>query len=136
MKNIILAGKNGYIYFLSDTYEGKAHDKRIADESGYCLPQESILYQDTGFQGFSLENVTVLQPKKKPRNGTLSEQEKEKNRCISSVRVHIEHVICSVKRYRMVKEKIHIYCMEFRDMVMETCCGIHNFRLRYQNKST
>ena len=50
------------ILFLTDTVESKKHDKKLADESGYQLPPGSKLGQDTGFQGFSLANVTILQP--------------------------------------------------------------------------
>jgi hypothetical protein len=72
--------------------------------------------------------------KKKPRNGTLTPQEKEENRRISSVRVHIEHVIGDIKRYRIIHDIIRFSCSEFRDMVMETCCGLHNFRIRLKRK--
>src|SRR5262245_49360439 len=61
VKNILLVDTTGYIVFLSDTYEGKAHDKRIADEAGYTLPAGSELYQDTGFQGFDLPGVVIIQ---------------------------------------------------------------------------
>jgi hypothetical protein len=47
-----------------------------------------------------------MQPKKKPRNGTLTPQEKEENRRISSVRVRIEHVIGDIKRYRIIHDII------------------------------
>ena len=40
--------------FLSATYEGRTHDKCIADLTGYILPPGRCLYQDTGFQGFFL----------------------------------------------------------------------------------
>jgi len=75
-----------------------------------------------------------MQPKKKPRNGTLTPQEKEENRRISSIRVHIEHVIGDIKRYRITRDIIRLGCSEFRDMVMETCCGLHNFRIRLKRK--
>ena len=29
---------------------------------------------------------------------------------------------------------IRLGCSEFRDMVMETCCGMHNFRIRLKRK--
>ena len=35
------------------------HDKRIADEM-YSFPYECILQQDTGYQGYSPDNVTVI----------------------------------------------------------------------------
>jgi hypothetical protein len=131
VKNILVVDWQRYIHYLSATYEGKAHDKRIADESDYTFPDGSELYQDTGFQGFQRAHVTVIQPKKKPRGGKLTAEEKAENRRISSIRVLIEHVIGSVKRYRMVRDTIRVKCEVFRDMVMETCCGLHNFRIRY-----
>jgi hypothetical protein len=77
LKNVLLVDSFGSIHFLSDTYEGRVHDKCIADEARYTLPTGSILYQDAGFQGFRLPGVQIMQPKKKPRNGTLTPQEKE-----------------------------------------------------------
>jgi hypothetical protein len=80
VKNVLVVDEHSRIDYLSATYEGKAHDKRVADESGYSLPEGSELYQDTGFQGFRLEGVTIIQPKKKPKGGTLTPEEKEENR--------------------------------------------------------
>ena len=56
----------GFILFASLSVEGKRHDKRIADEM-YSFPYEYILQQDTGYQGYSPDNVTVIQPTKKPK---------------------------------------------------------------------
>jgi DDE superfamily endonuclease len=121
-----------HIYFLSATYEGKLHDKSLADLEGYTLPPGSCLYQDMGFQGIVLTGVTIIQPKKKPRGGELTPPEKATNRAISSVRIRIEHAIGGVKRYRMVKDKIRLLKDRIRDTIMETCCGLHNFRLQYR----
>jgi len=41
------------------------------------LANGSILAQDTGFQGFALPNVTMLQPKKKPRGKELLPKKKK-----------------------------------------------------------
>jgi hypothetical protein len=59
------------IGFLSATYEGTVHDKTLAELEGYTLPHGSCLYQDRGFQGFILNGITIVQPKKKPRRGEL-----------------------------------------------------------------
>lgn len=64
VKNNILANEDCEIVFLTPTVEGKKHDKTLADESNYSLPEGSTLLQDTGFQGFSVEGTTILQPKK------------------------------------------------------------------------
>jgi hypothetical protein len=121
-----------HICFLSATYEGRMHAKCIADLTGYTLPPGSSLYQDTGFQGFLLAGVTMFQPKKKPRGGELTPPEQATNRRISSISIRMEHAIGGVKRYRMVKDKIRRLKDGIRDTVMETCCGLHNFRLLYR----
>jgi DDE superfamily endonuclease len=121
-----------HVCFLSHTAEGKASDKSLAELAGYALPPGSRLYQDKGFQGFSLQDVTIVQPKKRPPGGELAPPEKAMNRRISSIRIRIEHAIGGVKRYRIVKDTIRLLKDGLRDAVMETCCGLHNFRLQYR----
>ena len=114
------------------TCEGTWHDKSLADDEMYKLPAKKKLYQDKGFQGFVVAEVEVIQPKKKPQGGELTDEEKMENRRINSIRVRIEHVISSIKRYRIVKDKLRLWREGIHDMVMETCCGLHNYRLRYR----
>jgi hypothetical protein len=120
------------VCYLSLTCEGKASDKAIAEEAGYTLPSGRCLYQDKGFQGFFLPEVQVFQPTKKPCGRDLTPPEQEINRRISSIRMRIEHAIGGVKRYRIVKDTIRLLKDGVRDPVMETCCGLHNFRLQYR----
>ena len=132
VKNNLITNRGCRIVFLTETVEGKKHDKKVADESGYKLPKGCRLVQDTGFQGFSLEEVVIIQPKKKPRGKVLSDLEKHINQWISSLRMRVEHAIGGVKRYRIVKDKVRNWKMGFRDLVFETCCGLHNFRLEFR----
>ena len=134
MKNVLVVDEQQYILFLRDTYEGKASDKRIADEAQDQLPPGSVLMQDMGFQGFEMRDVHIVQPKKKPRGGTLTVEEKAENCRIASIRVRIEHVIGSVKKYRIVHDVIRTRADIWWDKVMETCCGLHNFQIRYKNE--
>jgi hypothetical protein len=78
-----------HVCFLSHTYEGKASDKSLAELAGYTLPPGSSLYQDRGFQGFCLQDVTIVQPKKTPPGGELTPPETATNRRISSIRIRI-----------------------------------------------
>jgi DDE superfamily endonuclease len=132
LKNLLVINETCHISFLSYTYEGKASDKSLAELAGYTLPPCSCLYQDKGFQGFFLPGITIFQPKKTPRGGELTPPEKATNRRISSIRIRIEHAIGGVKRYRIVKDTIRLLKDGIRDTVMETCCGLHNFRLQYR----
>ena len=57
------------ILFLSPLTAGKKHDKKLADECNYQLPAGTRLVQDTGFQGFTVPEVHILQPKKNAHMG-------------------------------------------------------------------
>lgn len=130
MKNLLLINAVVTILFLSDTYEGRVHDKRIADETPYPLPGGSSLLQDLGFLAFELDGVTSITPFRKPRGGTLTDEQKAFNQQLARRRVRIEHVNSSVKRCRIVKDTIRMFKEGVRDMVAEICCGLHNFRVR------
>ena len=71
LKNLLVITETCHVCFLSHTYEGKASDKSLAELSGYTLPPGSCLYQDKGFQGFCLEDVTIVQPQRPPPGGDL-----------------------------------------------------------------
>ena len=130
MKNVLLAEGSCRVPFLSDTYEGSVHDKPIADQTPYPLPEGAELLQDLGFVGFSLQGIQITQPHKKPRGQELTEEQKVENQLIAHRRVQIEHIICSIKRCRIIKDTIRLWKDTTRDMVMAICCGLHNFRLR------
>lgn len=132
VKNNVVVNVQAKITLLTATWEGKKHDKKVSDEAGLTLPEGSQLYQDTGFQGFALEGVSILQPKKKPRGQELTQEAKEANRQLARIRVRVEHAIGGVKRYRIVKDRLRNWKTGFRDLVMETCCGLHNFRLNFR----
>ena len=128
VKNNIINERGGKIVYLSETYEGKKHDKKIADEEEYHFPKGSTLWQDTGFQGYAPKGVKLKQPKKKPKGQEFPPGQKEKNRDISKVRVEVEHHIGGVKRCQIVVQKFRNRKPYYVDDVMETACGLHNFR--------
>jgi hypothetical protein len=52
-KNVVIAErKTRRVSYLSQTYAGTAHDKKIADHEKITYAQDTILHQDTGFQGY------------------------------------------------------------------------------------
>jgi hypothetical protein len=132
VKNNVVTDRRGKVLYLSGTYEGKKHDKKIADEEGHGFPEGSRLLQDTGFQGYRPPGVTIVQPKKKPRKGELTADEKIINRATSSLRIGVEHTIGGVKRCQIVAVKFRNRVVNFVDDVMETACGMHNFRVSFR----
>jgi DDE superfamily endonuclease len=130
VKNVLLIDKQKSIPFLSETHPGTVHDKRIADSTPYPLPKGSHLLQDLGFLGFRLDGVVTQTPAKKPQGGELTAEQKQANHVLSHSRIGIEHVNSSVKRCRILKDVCRLLRNGCRDLLMEVCCALHNFRLR------
>ena len=118
------------ILFLSDTYGGRRHDKRIAEATPSPLPAGSRLSQDLGFLACTLAGVEIRMPTKKPRGEELTRDQERANQALTQRRLRIEHVNSSVKRCRIVKDRIRLWKAGVRDLVMEICCALHNFRGR------
>jgi hypothetical protein len=71
-KNVVVAdADSGRIEFLSQTYEGRVSDKSIADREEIPYPPGTVLYKDSGFQGYEPPVAQTCQAKKKAtRRGT------------------------------------------------------------------
>jgi len=118
------------ILFLSDTYGGRVHDKRIAAATPYPFTAGSRLVQDLGFLAFTLPQAEILMPTKKPRGQELPWEQQLANQALHYRRLRIEHVNSSVKRCRVVKDRIRLWKAGVRAVVMDICCALHNFRVR------
>jgi DDE superfamily endonuclease len=130
VKNVLLINAALTVLFLSETYAGSVHATRIADTLPYPLPAGSRLLQDLGFLAFTLDQVEVIMPTKKPRGRALTRAQKAANRRIARRRVRIEHVNSSIKRCRIVHDTCRLRKVGVRDRIMEVCGALHNFRVR------
>jgi hypothetical protein len=64
-KNIVIAHtRTKRVGYLSQTYAGKTHDKKVADAEPIAYPRGSKLGKDTGFQGYEPRGCQTYQPKK------------------------------------------------------------------------
>jgi hypothetical protein len=61
---VVVQAKSKRVGFLSQTYAGKGHDKKIVDTEPMVYPPGTSLYQDTGFQGYAPRVRQSYQPKK------------------------------------------------------------------------
>ena len=117
------------ILFLSDTYGGRVHDKRIADATPYPLPARSRLLQDLGSLASRPAGGDPHADQEATQRGAdtraATDQPGPPTR-----RLRIEHVNSSVKRCRIVKDRIRLWKEGVRDLVIELCCALHNFRVR------
>ena len=64
-KNVVIAtAKRKRVSYLSQTYPGKTHDKKVADTENISYPKHIALHKDTGFQGYEPKVRKLYQPKK------------------------------------------------------------------------
>jgi hypothetical protein len=88
------------------------------------------LLQDLGFLAFTLPQGEILMPTKKPCGQELTWEQHMANQALTYRRLRIEHVNSSVKRCRIVKDRIRLWKEGVRDLGMEIGCALHNFRVR------
>jgi hypothetical protein len=64
-KNVVIVNaRTKRVGYLSGTYPGKTHDKKVAQGEGIGYPRRATLYKDTGFQGYEPRVRRIRQPKK------------------------------------------------------------------------
>jgi hypothetical protein len=86
--------------------------------------------QDLGFLSCTLPQVESLMPTKKPRGQELTRAQQWSKQALNQRRLRIEHVNSSVKRCRVVKDRLRLWKAGIRDLVMARCCALHNCRVR------
>jgi IS5 family transposase len=75
------------------TGKGREHDLKLFKRSKLTIQAEIECLADRGYQGLQKLHPTSQTPKKKPRRGALTKQEKQQNRALASRRVVGEHVL-------------------------------------------
>jgi hypothetical protein len=88
------------------------------------------LLQDLGFLAFTLPEVELLMPTKKPRGAELTREQQEAHQAFNQRRLRIEHVKSRVTRCRIVQDRSRLWKAGVRNLVLERCCALHNVRVR------
>jgi hypothetical protein len=69
-------------------------------------------------------------PTKTPRGQELTREQQWANQASQQRRLRIEHVNSSVKRCRIVTDRIRLWKVGICALVMALCCALHTFRVR------
>jgi hypothetical protein len=123
---------NGEILYLSPTYAGSVHDKKICDREELTFFKKLQVITDLGFLGLSSETAHIIMPYKEKKNQKLSDEQEQHNRWVSKIRVRIEHTIASIKIFRKVKETFRGRLYMREDTVMLVACALHNLKLNHK----
>jgi len=130
-KNIVVTDEKKRILVLTPSKNGKVHDKKMSDNNYLMnnIPPTVAVLADTGFLGIQKQHPRVLMPKKKPRGGKLTIEDKAMNRLISSVRIYVEHAIGGMKRFRCVAD-VYRNKNGIDDCFMNVAAGLWNHKLQ------
>lgn len=82
--------------------EGSRHDFRLFKASGVQIHPETESLQDSGYQGIKAYHFNSYIPKKKPKNGELTQLERDYNHALSQERISIEHINRRLKIFKIL----------------------------------
>ena len=105
---------------VSKAAKGRVHDKKVYDRSRLQVPKGVPTSGDSGYQG---SNLRV--PKKKPRKGQLSDEEKRSNRALAKERIVAEHGIGKMKIWRIAADRYRNPPRR-HTVMMKNVAGLHN----------
>ena len=83
---------------------------------------------DTGYQGIAKIHSNSELPKKKTKKNPLSKEDKKNNRKLSSQRAVNEHIIGSLKRFKIIADKYRNRRKRF-GLRFNLIAGIYNLEL-------
>jgi hypothetical protein len=92
------------------------------------LHESLELLADSGYQGLSKLHEKSRTPHKKPRKGELTDEQKRSNRELASRRVIVEHVIRSLKIFRILAERYRNRRRRF-SLRFNLIAGLYNYEL-------
>lgn len=162
VKTQVLGNRQREVVAITPAVKGKTADIEIARRSQVVkvLPEGTESYQDKGYVGLEKEvplipspfsahcvsaaaaqttgdaprpRIVLHTPTKKPRGGTLSPEQKERNRQIGRIRVIVEHIIGHLKNWRMLAERFRC-ALSIYTAVFLTIAGLLNFQRRVRRQ--
>ena len=147
LKTQLVANEEHYIQAISEGVPGAEHDKALSDElrtierlpdgcevdadKGYQglekqVSMVSVINQDTG-EALEVARLTVKTPYKKPKGGELTEEQREFNTLLSSIRIRIEHCIGWMKNWAILATRFRCAHSTYTS-VMRTIGGLVNLQ--------
>lgn len=138
----MISDSQRYIWYVSPIYKGNWHDYKILKKE---FPPDQNWFEnlhvklDLGFQGFLSEykfkQATIPHKRKrvkKGQNNELSEDQKAYNKEAGKQRIHVEHSIGGMKRYRILCHRNRIKNVRQIDQIVGICAGLWNFKLSFK----
>ena len=110
------------------TTAGRVHDFRVYKESRPLIAMSIEKLGDTGYQGIQKLHARCIIPRKKKRGTELSRDDKRFNHELSSKRIEVEHVIGSLKKFRIISDRYRNRRKRF-GLRFKLIAGMYNYEL-------
>ena len=107
---------------------GPVHDFVLYQQSKLDLHESLEKLADSGYQGLSKLHDKGRTPQKKPHKSELSDEQKQANRELARRRVIVEHVIRSLKIFRILAERYRNRRQRF-SLRFNLMAGLYNYEL-------
>jgi hypothetical protein len=134
-RNTITHPKTQFILAASDEYDGKVHDKKIADEMDVGCNSPIPIGADSGFVGYQPGNAKVILPiKRKPHKkgqpkNELTDEQKLYNKTLASSRISVEHSNAGFKRNRSASDVLRNTREGMGAQLTIVAMSLHNLRV-------
>jgi len=98
------------------------------NEVGSAVREDIKVQADSGFQGIAEYHANSETPKKKPKGGELTKEEKAENRRISTERILIENINAKLKVFKILSNKYRNR-RKRHALRVSLICGVYNYEL-------
>ena len=107
---------------------GRTHDFKLFARSRTALPPETECLGDSGYQGIAAHHANSRTPTKKSKRRPLTDEQRAENRQLARRRIVAEHVIRSLKVFRILSERYRNRRKRF-GLRFNLIAGLYNFEL-------
>ena len=120
----------GLIFHKTGYKKGKRHDYAIYKKNHPATPKQVVNVFDLGYLGVEKDFPKQLSslPNRKNRNQKISEEERCYNKDQSKKRIVIEHIICRLKKYRILADVFRNRLRKY-NKVSDIVSGLVNYRI-------
>lgn len=121
IKTQITVTSQGVIKSVSKSVKGSMHDKKLYDHTKMygnirIRKRGDLAYLGTG----------MLIPFKKPKNGELTDKQKQFNRQFSKLRIIVEHAFAHMKKFRILSYRFRNPIGRY-NLIIKNIAGLRNF---------
>ncbi len=122
LKSQLITDQNGEIIQIDAGFDGPKSDIEIYRDTR--LKKQWLENEKIGDKAYLGEDIKT--PKKKPKGGELTDEEKEKNRELSAKRIRVEHAVRRVKGFKIMRQDYRLGNWMF-PKIAETVVGLIQF---------